>query len=148
MVCWLTVTSLIQYWLIIEGVLWHSPETNFSISAEVKKGTESVTCVQRSPPHLPGVSELRSMGGVRKSQPYMRNTFSDSIVHVQGWLRGNVTDAIFIIRQLQEKFLSRKDLNDKNLTLFFAFVDLEKAFDRVPRKVLWWAMRKVGSKSG
>ena len=54
------------------------------------------------------------------------------------------TDAIFIIRQLQEKFLSRKDLNGKNLTLFFAFVDLEKAFDRVPRKVLWWAMRKVG----
>ena len=34
--------------------------------------------------------------------------------------------------------------NDKNLTLFFAFVDLEKAFDRVPRKVLWWAMRMVG----
>ena len=54
------------------------------------------------------------------------------------------TDAIFIIRQLQEKFLSRKDPNDKNLTLFFAFVDLEKAFDRVPRKVLWWAMREVG----
>ena len=54
------------------------------------------------------------------------------------------TDAILIIRQLQEKFLSRKDLNGKNLTLFFAFVDLEKAFDHVPRKVLWWAMRKVG----
>ena len=54
------------------------------------------------------------------------------------------TDATFIIRQLQEKFLSRKDFNGKNLTLFFAFVDLEKAFDHVPRKVLWWAMRKVG----
>ena len=53
------------------------------------------------------------------------------------------TDAIFIIRQLQEKFLSRY-LNNKNLTLFFAFVDLEKALDHVPRKVLWWAMRKVG----
>ena len=60
---------------------------------------------------------------------------------VPGW---GTTDAIFIILQLQEKFLSRKDLNDRNLTVFFAFVDLEKAFDRVPRKVLWWAMRKVG----
>ena len=37
-----------------------------------------------------------------------------------------------------------QDLSGKNRTLYFAFVDLEKAFDRVPRKVLWWAMRKVG----
>ena len=25
-----------------------------------------------------------------------------------------------------------------------AFVDLEKAFDSVPRKVIWWALRKLG----
>ena len=25
-----------------------------------------------------------------------------------------------------------------------AFVDLEKAFDHVPRKVIWWALRKLG----
>ena len=23
-------------------------------------------------------------------------------------------------------------------------MDLEKAFDRVPRKVIWWALRKLG----
>ena len=25
-----------------------------------------------------------------------------------------------------------------------ALVDLEKAFDRVPQKVIWWALRKLG----
>ena len=25
-----------------------------------------------------------------------------------------------------------------------AFVDLEKAFERIPRKVIWWALRKFG----
>ena len=54
------------------------------------------------------------------------------------------TDAIFIIRQLQEKFLSIRNLDGKNLTLYFAFVDLEKAFGRVLRKVLWWVMRSLG----
>ena len=44
------------------------------------------------------------------------------------------TDAIFIVRQLQEKHLAAN----------MAFVDLEKAFDRVQRDVIWWAMRKVG----
>ena len=41
-------------------------------------------------------------------------------------------DAIFILRQLQQKHLG------KHKPLYFAFVDLEKAFDRVPR------MRRVG----
>jgi hypothetical protein len=48
------------------------------------------------------------------------------------------TNAIFITRQLQEKFVSA------NKPLYFAFVDLEKAFDRVPRRVLWFALRSVG----
>ena len=56
-----------------------------------------------------------------------------------GFMPGRgTTDAIFIARQVQEKFIA------KNKTLYFAFIDLEKAFDRVPRTVVRWALRKVG----
>ena len=48
------------------------------------------------------------------------------------------TEVIFIVRQLQEKQLAA------NKPLYMAFVDLEKAFDHVPRDVIWWAMRKLG----
>ena len=46
-------------------------------------------------------------------------------------------EAILIIRQVQEKALA------KCKTLFLTFLDLERAFDRVPRKVIKWALRKV-----
>ena len=56
-----------------------------------------------------------------------------------GFMSGHgTTDAIFIVRQLQEKHLAANKL------LYMAFFDLEKAFDRVPWDVIWWAMRKLG----
>jgi len=48
------------------------------------------------------------------------------------------TDAVFIIRQMQEEFRA------KGKKLYFGFVDLEKASDRVPREVIRWAMHKLG----
>ena len=54
-------------------------------------------------------------------------------------LERGTTDAVFIARQLQEKFL------DKNNNLYIALIDLEKALDRVPHKVLWWAVHVVGA---
>jgi len=56
-----------------------------------------------------------------------------------GFMPGKgTTDAIFIVRQLQEKHRAKKK------HLYYAFVDLEKAFDRVPREVVRWALRKSG----
>ena len=47
-------------------------------------------------------------------------------------------DVIFILRQMHEKNLG------KHKPFYCAFVDLEKNFNRVPRKVIWWAMQNLG----
>jgi len=49
-----------------------------------------------------------------------------------------ITDAIFIARQMQEKFRAKKK------KLYFGLVDMQKAFDRVPREVIRWATHKLG----
>ena len=46
-------------------------------------------------------------------------------------------DVIFIVRRMQEEY-QKKD------KMYMCFVDMEKAFDRMPRKVMEWAMRKKG----
>ncbi|EYC46334.1 hypothetical protein Y032_0401g787 [Ancylostoma ceylanicum] len=47
-------------------------------------------------------------------------------------------DAIFIARQVMEKY------REKNKPCHIAFLDLEKAYDRLPRAVIWDVMRKRG----
>ena len=56
-----------------------------------------------------------------------------------GFMPGRCTkDANFIMRQLMEKYkMAGRDL-------YMAFVNLEKAFDRVPREVIWWSLRRKG----
>ena len=47
-------------------------------------------------------------------------------------------DAVFISRRIQEECLA------KQYKSYMCFVYLEKAFDRVPGKVVEWAMGKIG----
>ena len=55
-----------------------------------------------------------------------------------GFMQGRGrTDAIFILHLLQKKHLVA------GKPLYLAFIDLEKAFDRVPREVIWWSMSKL-----
>ena len=57
-----------------------------------------------------------------------------------GWILQSCSDAIFTVRQMQEKY------GCKGKKLYFALVDLEIALDRVPREVTRWALRKAGVK--
>ena len=56
-----------------------------------------------------------------------------------GFMPGKGTiDALFLVRRLQ------KEHRAKDKRMYMCFVDLEKAFDRVPRREMEWAMRKKG----
>jgi hypothetical protein len=47
-------------------------------------------------------------------------------------------EAIFMLRHLVDK----ATINDKHL--FTAFIDFKKAYDSVPRELLWRCLRKLG----
>ena len=55
-----------------------------------------------------------------------------------GFMPGRrTTDALFIVKRMQEEYGEDKKL-------YICFMDLEKAFDRFPRRVMQWALRKKG----
>ena len=56
-----------------------------------------------------------------------------------GFRRGRgCTNMIFVVRQLAEKAM------EHNSRQYLVFVDLDKAYDSVPRTVLWNALQKLG----
>ena len=56
-----------------------------------------------------------------------------------GFLPGRETiDALFMERRMEEEY------TEKDKKLYICFVDLKKAFDRIPKRVTQWALRKKG----
>ena len=68
-------------------------------------------------------ARLRQIVNIRKNQFGFRTGKS-------------TTEPVFVLRQLQEK------CREKNKDLHMVFVDLEKIFDRIPRDLIWWCLRK------
>ncbi len=77
------------------------------------------------------------------------NITDKSVGDEQGGFRKGrgCVDQIFAVKILVEKYL------EKDRKLFAAFMDLEKAYDRIDRKGLWetesvWVGREIASVSG
>ena len=89
-----------------------------------------------------GISLLSLVGKVygRVLINRIRDKTENVIAEVQsGFRRGRgCTDQIFIVRQICEKYL------EKGKDVYFAFLDLEKVYDRVDRDAMWNVLRLYG----
>jgi Reverse transcriptase (RNA-dependent DNA polymerase) len=67
---------------------------------------------------------------LRKQTTVSKNQF--------GFMPGRFTaiETIFLIKQLMERY------REQNNDLHMIFIDLEKAYDKTPRNIMWWTLKK------
>ena len=89
-----------------------------------------------------GISLLSVVGKVygRVLINRIRDKTERAILEVQGGFRRGrgCTDQVFIVRQICEKYLA------KGKDVYFAFMDLEKAYDRIDRDAMWKVLGLYG----
>ena len=89
-----------------------------------------------------GISLLSVVGKVygRVLINRIRDKTESVIAEVQGGFRKGrgCTDQTFIVRQIGEKYIA------KGKDVYFAFLDLEKAYDRVDREAMWRVLKIYG----
>ena len=89
-----------------------------------------------------GISLLSVVGKVygRVLINRVRDKTDRAILEVQGGFRKGrgCTDQVFIVRQICEKYVA------KGKNVYFAFMDLEKAYDRIDRDAMWNVLRLYG----
>ena len=89
-----------------------------------------------------GISLLSVVGKVygRVLINRIRDKTENVISEVQGGFRRGrgCTDQTFVVRQIGEKYAA------KGKDVYFAFLDLEKAYDRVDREAMWKVLRIYG----
>ena len=100
---------------------------------------------QRHHPWARKLSRLQIANQVMKVLERLAEHFLRPHVRIDdmqfGFMPGrSTTDTIFIACQLQGKLYAI------NKTLYLTFVNLEKAFNGVPRGVIWWALCILGVK--
>ena len=89
-----------------------------------------------------GISLLSVVGKVygRVLINRIKDKTEAAISEVQGGFRRGrgCVDQVFVVRQICEKYLG------KGKDVYFAFMDLEKAYDRVDREAMWDVLRLYG----
>ena len=103
------------------------------------------------------VSLYQGKGVTLERRNYRGLKLLDQVIKMRGWLKTfydnkctlmtcNLVSCLDATPQTPYSLCANyvKRIYVVNERLHMAFIDLEKAFNRVPRRVIWWALRKLG----